>query len=334
LWVRFSETADVVAKKYISFIYSIFGIDMSEYGSKRQLLFIMSVVAGSIGIIGGGLQASRMLRSIGVTSVFTSLSLPGTDKVNFALYLTFPAAALAIVLWAGASMLRGHTKRGGMIAFAAMIPCLSALLLPSVLGYPSSAIGLAATLVGLALAGLLGFMGIRTPGVEAEERMLLTPVEIALVAVFSALTAVLTGTTGLMLPSPTGGYTHIGDTAIYVAALLFGIRVGGLVGVIGPVAADLFVGYPRWFVTVIAHGTQGFVAGLGKGRNTVVQVAVLAFSGFIMATTYFFVNIFIKGYPVAIISYARDLFGQSLVSIVLGLILTKAAEKALPSLMR
>ena len=87
-------------------------------------------------------------------------------------------------------------------------------------------------------------------------------------------------------------------------------------------------------MTVLAHGTQGFVAGLGKGRNTVTQVVLLAFSGFVMSTTYFFVNIFIKGYPVAIISYARDLFGQSLVSIILGLLLTKAVEKSLPSLLR
>jgi uncharacterized membrane protein len=73
-----------------------------------------------------------------------------------------------------------------------------------------------------------------------------------------------------MLPSPTGGYTHIGDTAIYVAALLFEINDGGLVDIIGPAAANLFVGYSRWFVTVLAHGTQGFVAGLGKGRNTIM----------------------------------------------------------------
>ena len=58
------------------------------------------------------------------------------------------------------------------------------------------------------------------------------------------------------------------------------------------------------------------------------------FAGFVMATVYFFVNVFIKGYPIAIISYVRDLFGQALVSIVLGLVLTKASEKALPSLLK
>jgi len=144
---------------------------------------------------------------------------------------------------------------------------------------------------------------------------------------------VLTGTTGMMLPSPTGGYTHIGDTVIYVAALLFGCKVGGLVGVIGPVVADLLVGYPRWFVTVLAHGSQGFIAGMGRKRSTVVQVVLLAVSGLVMATTYFFVNVFIKGYPIAVASFLRDLFGQALVSLILGLVLAKGAEKALPTLL-
>jgi len=36
---------------------------------------------------------------------------------------------------------------------------------------------------------------------------------------------------------------------------------------------------------------------------------------------------------VAIISYVRDLFGQALVSLILGLILVKGVEKAIPNLL-
>jgi uncharacterized membrane protein len=297
-------------------------------------LFLISLVTGVVGISGAVIQVNTMLKSVGVASFLEAVSLASADKVNFAFYLTFPFASLAIVLWAGASILKGYTRRGSIIAIMAIISGLLTLVLPFILGYPSSAIGLGATLLGVVLTGFLWFEGSRLEGVEVEERAILTPVEIAFVAVFSALTAVLTGSTGILLPSPTGGYTHIGDTGIFVAALLFGSKVGGLVGIIGPVVADLLVGYPRWFVTVVAHGTQGFIAGLGKGKNIVMQVALLAFSGFVMASTYFFVNIFIKGYPVAILSYMRDLFGQVLVSMILGLILTKAVEKALPSLIK
>ena len=306
---------------------------MSTVDMSRKNILILALAAGVVELVGAVIQASAMLRSLGVTSVFSALSLASPDKVNFALYLTFPGACFAIIIWAGATILKGYTRRGGMIACLAFISSLVALFLPYALGYTLSGIGLAATALATALMGGVAFMGFKVPGVEVVERFL-TPVEIAVVAVFSALTAVLTGTTGVMFPSPTGGYTHIGDTVIFVSALLFGVKVGGLVGIIGPVAADLFVGYPRWFVTVLAHGAQGFIAGLGRKRSVVVQAVLLVVSGFVMATTYFFVNIFIKGYPVATISFMRDLFGQALVSIILGLILTKAAEKALPSLLR
>jgi len=278
----------------------------------RQTILLIAVVACVLELAGAIVQVNEMLRSVGVTSIFSPISLDGTDKVNFALYLTFAGASLAIVLWAAGTIQRGRQRLGGLIA--------------------GLALGLVVLVISTSLMCIVAYMGYRAPGAEVTERALMTPMEIALVAVFSALTAVLTGTTGLMLPTPTGGYTHIGDTMIYVAALLFGCKVGGFVGIIGPVVADLFVGYPRWFVTVLAHGSQGFIAGLGRKRSTVLQVFLLVFSGFIMATTYFFVNIFIKGYPVAIISYVRDLFGQALVSLILALILAKGAEKAIPNL--
>jgi hypothetical protein len=46
------------------------------------------------------------------------------------------------------------------------------------------------------------------------------------------------------------------------------------------------------------------------------------------------VNVFIRGHPVALLSFFRDFFGQALVSLVIGLVLTKAVEKALPPLIR
>lgn len=298
----------------------------------RQTILLIAVVACVLELAGAIVQVNEMLRSVGVTSIFSPISLDGTDKVNFALYLTFAGASLAIVLWAAGTIQRGRQRLGGVIAGLGAVSSLIVVILPFVLKYPSSTLGLVVLVISTSLMCIVAYMGYRAPGAEVTERALMTPMEIALVAVFSALTAVLTGTTGLMLPTPTGGYTHIGDTMIYVAALLFGCKVGGFVGIIGPVVADLFVGYPRWFVTVLAHGSQGFIAGLGRKRSTVLQVFLLVFSGFIMATTYFFVNIFIKGYPVAIISYVRDLFGQALVSLILALILAKGAEKAIPNL--
>jgi len=134
------------------------------------------------------------------------------------------------------------------------------------------------------------------------------------------------------VPSPTGGMTHIGDVIVFLAALLFGYKVGGLVGIIGAVAADLFVGYPRWFVSILAHGLEGFILGFAKNKPLPIQILLCIIGGFLMATTYFLVNVFIKGYPLAIISYIRDLLGQAGVSMVIALIIVGIIRRALPQL--
>ncbi|MEM1568334.1 MAG: ECF transporter S component [Thermofilaceae archaeon] len=152
----------------------------------------------------------------------------------------------------------------------------------------------------------------------------------AVASMLSALTAVLTYFPGLALPSPTGGYTHIGDTVIYLAALLFGPAMGATVGLVGPVIADLLIGYPRWYVTLVAHGLQGYVAGLGEGKRFPVQLAAMLVGGLIMSFTYFAVNVFVKGLAPALVSLARDIFGQTAVSVALAAILLKPLEKSPP----
>jgi len=147
-------------------------------------------------------------------------------------------------------------------------------------------------------------------------------VYIAVVSTFSALTAALTFM--LRVPSPTGGYTHVGDAAIYVAAALFGPYVGLGVGLIGPAAADLLVGYPRWYVTLLAHGLQGYIAGLGRGRGLAAQVAAMLLGGAAMSLTYFAVNVYLKGLPLALASLIRDFFGQTLVSVAIAALLVRA----------
>ncbi|MFP3985589.1 MAG: ECF transporter S component [Candidatus Bathyarchaeia archaeon] len=154
--------------------------------------------------------------------------------------------------------------------------------------------------------------------------------EIALTAVLSATYAV--AILLLIIPSPTGGYTHVGDFVVFMSALLFGHRVGGSVGVIGAVVVDLFTGYPRWFVSIPAHWLEGLIPGLTKNKSFAMQIIGCVVGGFLMATTYFLVNIYIKGIALAVVSYARDLFVQAGVSIVLALIVVKAAKKFLPQL--
>jgi uncharacterized membrane protein len=94
--------------------------------------------------------------------------------------------------------------------------------------------------------------------------------EIAVTAVLSA--AYAAAILLVVIPSPTGGYTHVGDFMVFVAALLFGARVGGFVGIIGSVSVDLFTGYPRWFVSIPAHFLEGLVPGFTKNKPFAIQI--------------------------------------------------------------
>jgi len=254
------------------------------------------------------------------------VSLGESEKLGVALFLTLCLAGLVLPVVSAVQGLHRYLCAALAVSSAAILA--SAAVPPLVLG--SFDAGL--TLLGIASAALYGALcaslrvGVRLPS--------WSPIEVATVSVFSALTAVLTGVVGAAFPSPTGGYTDIGDAGIFIAALLFGPKVGCAVGVIGPLIADLLLGYPRWFVSVLAHGVEGVIAGLGRSRGLPARAALLALAGLFMASTYFVVNVYIKGYGPAVVSFVRDLFGQAVVSLVISLVVCSAVEKALPSLSR
>ena len=76
---------------------------------------------------------------------------------------------------------------------------------------------------------------------------------VGIVAAFATLAFV--GTMIIRIPIPvTGGYFNLGDTFVMTAALLYGPLVGGLVGAIGPAAADA-IGFPQFILaTAVIKG--------------------------------------------------------------------------------
>ncbi|MEM0329328.1 MAG: ECF transporter S component [Nitrososphaerota archaeon] len=296
------------------------------------LIAALIALSTSIIVAGIGIQLHSILRHLGVADILSMISLPDVEKIKVPLYLTFSAISILASISSGIVFLRRCVRWSGYVSAVAAASATILQILPHAFGYPISILSIillaSATIVLAAESAIFIKLG------RAESIRRLTSVELAATASLSAMAAVLTAFTGSFFPSPTGGYTNIGDTAIFVAALLYGSRVGGLVGAIGPLIADLIIGYPRWFVTIIAHGGEGLIAGLGRGRSLPLQAAILFASGVYMATMYFLVNVFIKGLPVAIISYARDIFGQTLFSTILALLVMKAVERMLPHLVR
>ena len=267
-------------------------------------------------------------------SIFGSIKLSNEMKVYIPLYAIM--AVLTVAFSAGAVYLarKGFTRYGGSAAILSAVFGLSATLIPYLYKLNVSQLYLFGTVIGACSAGAGGVILATIPQTAKAEILVLSAFDTSIIAIFSAATAVVTGIVGGIFPSPTGGYTHLGDAVTFIVALIFGSKIGMLTGIIGSVVADFYLAYPRWFVTIVAHGIEGFVAGLGKGRSILIQAVLCAIGGVLMAFTYFYVNIFIKGYLLAVVSLYSDVLGQVGVSLVISMILIKPLERATKRILR
>lgn len=60
----------------------------------------------------------------------------------------------------------------------------------------------------------------------------------------------------------TEGYVHLGDSMIFLSAIIFGKKRGAIAGGIGSAMADLLLGYTHWIIpTLIIKGIMGYVVG-------------------------------------------------------------------------
>ncbi|MFQ5950630.1 MAG: ECF transporter S component, partial [Candidatus Geothermarchaeales archaeon] len=88
------------------------------------------------------------------------------------------------------------------------------------------------------------------------------------VSLFVSLSAVFTGVVfaatvvfSLFIPG-SGGFFNIGESGVYLAALVAGPYVGSVAGGIGSMLADLFLGFPAFAPgTLVIKGAEGFVVG-------------------------------------------------------------------------
>lgn len=288
-----------------------------------------------IGILGGLISFSTCIYVI--LNVFASLklafpmevlSVPEPAKSFISLYAILAAFTLIFSLTSFPK-----SNFAGFCIFSSSIVSLIAIFSPNLYGFKIG-IEIATLSLGFILSLISGvYIILKTPK-PIFGKPFFSALEISVTAILSALQAFLTASVGAIFPSPTGGYTHIGDTITFLSAFLFGPKIAMFTGIIGSLAADFYLAYPRWYVSILAHGAEGLISGLSYGRSIPVKVILSLIAGFSMAFTYFYVNIFIKGYGPAIISLIRDFFGQALISLILALIMYKPLERALKSILR
>ena len=114
---------------------------------------------------------------------------------------------------------------------------------------------------------------------------------ITVTALMAALIFVLTVVP--RVPTPVGGYIHLGDAGVNFAALAFGPWVALFSGGVGTALADL-MGYPQWAIfSLIIHGLQGLAIGwiarkeftLWRGALAVIAGTAIVVAGYFIAGT-------------------------------------------------
>jgi len=94
-----------------------------------------------------------------------------------------------------------------------------------------------------------------------------TAIKLAITAIFTSLVCVATMVFSIYVPQ-TRGFFNIGETMVYITALLFGPLIGAFAGGVGSMFADLLLGYPQFApATLIIKACEGGIVGfLGRKR--------------------------------------------------------------------
>ncbi len=85
--------------------------------------------------------------------------------------------------------------------------------------------------------------------------------DLSILAMFIAVVCVATVVLKIDIPA-TRGFFNVGDSMVYVTALLFGPIIGGMAGGIGSSLADILLGAP-WYApgTLVVKGVEGLIVG-------------------------------------------------------------------------
>lgn len=138
----------------------------------------------------------------------------------------------------------------------------------------------------------------------------------------------------LHIPYGNGGVVHLGDTVIFLAAILFGSRQAALSGAIGLTLFDITSGYMIWapYTLVIKTG-MGLITGIiaqsgkSKGNNFGKNILGMVLGGIWMIAGYYVAESIIAGnmktpilsIPGNVIQFA----GSLIISVVLVIALKK-----------
>lgn len=138
-------------------------------------------------------------------------------------------------------------------------------------------------------------------------------------------------TMSIQIPIPgTDGYINIGDSVIFISAILFGPITGMIAGGIGSAFADILSGYAHWAIfTLVIKGLEGYLVGvLIKNHSTVIKSIFSTGAGtIVMVIGYFVAGIILKGSVIISATSIPANLIQGVVSMVIAVPLAYSLSK-------
>lgn len=137
----------------------------------------------------------------------------------------------------------------------------------------------------------------------ANKTSVLSLVQVALMAAI-----VYVATAVIHVPSAFGqGVLHLGDSAVFIAAILLGKKKGATAAAIGMCLFDLLSGYGAWApFTFVIKGAMGYIAamiayrGECEGKKFFNNFFAFLIAGIVMIIGYFFAGWILYDFPNAV----------------------------------
>ncbi len=124
--------------------------------------------------------------------------------------------------------------------------------------------------------------------------------EMVQIALLTALTYI--AVSFINIPYGNGGVIHLGDSMIFVAALLFGRKHAAISGAVGMTMFDLFSPYAIWApYTFVVKAVMGLIVGSiayskgSKGESLLKNIAGMLLAGVWMVIGYYAAEVLIYG---------------------------------------
>jgi uncharacterized membrane protein len=156
--------------------------------------------------------------------------------------------------------------------------------------------------------------------------------DIVQIGLLSALTFV--AAMAIHIPYGNGGVLHLGDSMIFLTAVLFGRKYAAISAALGMTMFDILSGYSAWApYTLVIKAVMGFMAGSiaysgnAEGKSIIKNITAMLLAGIWMIIGYYIAEGIITGNWIAPIVGASGNTVQLGASAVIALVITAAIKR-------